>query len=220
MLTKKKEKLPELPIRPGRDTYSDTVKGKKKDTDKNNDAGTLSSKTAQKGNAIVFSTSITKGIYPPRLNSKYENGSIRLQRFHGGQSRFAGNYMSQHLFEERPETVIVQFGGNDLATSRINPTPISKVANQVIEAGLLCKQFDVQNIIISGVTTRKNEFQQKRCEELNIILKGLCDRHNFVFIDNSMITVNHLYDGVHLNDDGTKILADNYLTTLWQVHNT
>lgn len=163
---------------------------------------------------MVFSTSITKGINPERFNKANGSGTVRFQRFHGGKSRHMSNYVPTHLFEERPDTVIIHVGGNDLPTSRENPIPPVKIANQIIETALICKKFEVQNILISGVTTRRAHFLQQRCNELNNILKGLCKSHNLIYIDNSAIKVEHLYDGVHLNDDGTKILADNYLNHL------
>ena len=69
-------------------------------------------------------------------------------------------------------------------------------------------------MFIGGVITRKVFYMQKRCEELNKVLENLCKINNFIFIDNSNIHTGHLYDGVHLNDEGTSILANNYLDAL------
>ena len=52
---------------------------------------------------------------------------------------------------------------------------------------------------------------QERAKELNFILKDLCKLHNFIFIDNHEITTEYLVDGVHLNDIGSNILAENFL---------
>ena len=41
--------------------------------------------------------------------------------------------------------------------------------------------------------------------------------NNFVYIDNSNINyVDHLGDEVHLNSDGSKILANNYLGCMYK----
>ena len=47
---------------------------------------------------------------------------------------------------------------------------------------------------------------------MNNILQQLCRTHGFVFVDNGNITVDHLQrDGIHLTEEGSVILANNYL---------
>ena len=52
------------------------------------------------------------------------------------------------------------------------------------------------------------------CNQLNNRLAALSVAHGFIFVDNGKLMGSHTYDGVHLNDIGTKILADNYLRAL------
>ena len=93
------------------------------------------------------------------------------------------------------------------------------VANSVIEAGLACRKLGATNVLIGGVTIRRTSFLQERCKELNDILKSLCLISNFIFINNNDINLGHLHsDGVHLNEDGSKLLADYYLRALCEVH--
>ena len=122
--------------------------------------------------------------------------------------------------KEKPSIVIIQAGGNDLPDKRGGDTfSLVNVANSVIETGLTCRKLGAIHILIGGVTIRRTNFLKKRCEELNGILKDLCLLNNFIFINNSGITEKHLYtDGVHLNDDGSKMLADNYLVALYEIH--
>ena len=87
-----------------------------------------------------------------------------------------------------------------------------------IDAGLVARQFGAQNILIGGVTTRKGGFLKKRCNALNGNLRDLCNRKGFIFINNTDVKDEHLYsDGVHLNEKGTVILADNYLSALSKI---
>ena len=51
----------------------------------------------------------------------------------------------------------------------------------------------------------------KRFIELVANVAGLCWG---VYIDNSNIDVSHLYDGVHLNQEGSVLLRDSYLLEL------
>ena len=127
-------------------------------------------------------------------------------------------YVAPRVVDEKPETVIIQGGGNDLpVNSGEKSVPLLTIANHIIDAGLMCRRNGALNVFIGGVTTRKGNYLKKRCEALNIEIQDLCKKHRFVFIDNTEIKDEHLYDGVHLNDDGTKILADNYLNALKKV---
>ena len=133
------------------------------------------------------------------------------------------SYVTPRISDERPNTVIIHGGGNDLPVYSTEKTvPLLDIANQIIDAGKVTKKYDAQNILIAGVTTRKGGFLKKRCEALNNMLIDLCKQHRFTYIDNSDIKDEHLFeDGVHLNQRGTTILADNYLNALCEVkHST
>ena len=130
------------------------------------------------------------------------------------------DYIVPHLSEEKPDIVIIHCGGNDLPTPSKRPVMLTTIANEIIDTGLLCRKAKVKNIAIAGVTIRETPFLKKRCEELNDLLRSMCKLNNFMFIDNSEITEEHLFDGIHLNQDGSKILAENYLSALWKMHNS
>ena len=170
---------------------------------------------------LIFSTSITKGIRPGEFNEYYDgNGKVSFRRFHGGHARHIKEYLGTHLQEVAPKTVIIQSGSNDLPTSRYDPVPVGDIANDIMASGMTCKQYGVQNVIISSVLPRNKWFLQERARDLNKFLSELCKVCGFIFIDNSNILVDqHLYtDGVHLNDEGTIVLANNYLECLNGMH--
>ena len=115
--------------------------------------------------------------------------------------------------------MILHMGGNDLLSPRGEPpTPVEDIAKDIIEAGKICRRYGVRNVFIASVTIRKQTFAQRRCEELNNILHDLCSSHGFVYMDNSNITLDHLYDGVHLKYEGSILLANNYLFYLNTVY--
>ena len=125
------------------------------------------------------------------------------------------NYVTTHMLEEKPDTVIIQAGGNDLRTTRNNPTPAVTVANDVIDIGLACKKKGASRVCISGIPIRKAKFLQERSRDINETLESLCRLYKFTFIDNAGIDLECLHkDGVHLNKEGTKLLANNYLDCL------
>ena len=105
-------------------------------------------------------------------------------------------------------------GGNDLQ-DMYAPDIINKRAVDIIETAQVCKERGAKTIFIAGVTDRKYDYARERCEALNNVLQELCEHNGYRFIDNSNIRpMEHLHDRVHLNDPGTKILADNYLNSL------
>ena len=158
---------------------------------------------------MVFSTSITKDVDQRRFNSCFGDGYAMFRRFHGDKVRHIKTYLPTHLDEQQPDATLLQMGGND-----VENVPIVTIANCIAEMGLLCRSKDVGTIFVGGVTTRRNEDDKGKIEELNSCLQGLCKLHNFIFIDNSNIEDDHLYDGVHLKEDGVTLLANNYLSVL------
>ena len=179
----------DIPIRPGLDLYSDVVRGANK-------------------KVSIFSTSITKGVNVRKLNRDYKGERARIHRFHGKKARHIKHYVPVHMKEDRPDTCVIVAGGNDLP----DETPILQIANELIEAGITCKNHGATNVIISSVLPRSNSRCQSRREELNRLLVDLCVVHNFVYMDNWNMSVQHLRsDGVHLNKFGDDVLLFNLL---------
>ena len=141
-----------------------------------------------------------------------DDGLVSIRRFHGAKAAHVKEYLWVHLKDVRPTTAVIQTGGNDLPTPRFSPVPVRTIANDVIESGLICRNYGVKNVFISSVPIRRKYYLQNRCAELNDILRDLCMVHDFTFIDNSDITVDHLQnDGVHLADEGSNLLRDKYI---------
>jgi hypothetical protein len=161
---------------------------------------------------IIFSSSITQRIKRRNLDETFAGGNVSFRRFPGAKARHIKDYTETTLKESAPKFAIIQSGGNDLPTPRYNPVPVADIANEIIETGLLCRRYGVQHIFISSVLLRRQFYQQQRCRDLNAFLRDLCVVNNFIFIDNANISVEHLFtDGVHLTDQGSQILCDNYL---------
>ena len=198
--------IPSVPVlRPGRNTYSEAVTGA---------AGTKT---------MIISTSMTRDIDTKTFNGNYANGTATFHRFRGGHARHIKNQIATHLSEERPDNVVILIGGNDLQTSRTNPTPVLQIANHILESALICKEYDVRNICVTSVLPREQAYMQLRRKDLNTLLRGLCLLHNFIFIDTDnnidrdkrIILSKHICgDGVHLNDCGTDLLSQIFLDAL------
>ena len=150
-------------------------------------------------------------------------GTASFHRFHGGKARHIRNQIETHLQEELPDAAIILIGGNDLPTSRENPTPIGKVATQIMDSALLCKQYNVKDVCVSSVLPRKEPYMERRRKELNENLRSRCELHDFIFIDNDVgedkiIFPKHFYDNVHLDNDGSDLLAKKFGGVLNHLH--
>ena len=136
-----------------------------------------------------------------------------FKRYHGGKAKRIKDDLTQHLQQGTCDRAIVHIGGNDLQDGYA-PSLVRKLASDIIETGLVCKERGARDVYIAGVTVRKWEYTWDRCKILNWELKELCQKNGFKFIDNSNISTDHLKDEVHLNDTGTALLANNYLNSL------
>ena len=125
-------------------------------------------------------------------------------------------YVVSHLKKEKPDTVVLQMGGNDLGRGdKRNVATITDIANDIIETALVCRNHGVRHIFIGGVTVRRQRWTWEICESLNKALEGLCTLHDFTFFANTNITPADLYDGTHLNDVGVSKMANNMLDCLF-----
>ena len=193
------------PVRPGSKTYSETVTGK--------------------GKVAIFSTSMTRGIRAENFNEEYfTEGRASFHRFHGGKAKHIRNQIETHLYDERPDTVIILAGGNDLSTRKRDPSSIAVIASYVMDIALVCKKYEVRNICVSSVLPREDFYLQLRRKELNDILESLCELHDFTFIDtdrgvDKIVLSEHIdRDGVHLNSLGSEKLAYIFGNVLNRIH--
>ena len=91
---------------------------------------------------------------------------------------------------------------------------VQDLAQQITDIGLKCKSYGVSRIAISSILTRSSaQLNQVTGKVSN--LKSLCVTNGFNYISNEIIDHRMLWkDGIHLTDDGAKILAANVLNYL------
>ena len=138
-------------------------------------------------------------------------------RLRGWKTKNIKEDVKKNLQQEYFDSAIIHIGGNDLQDLYYNES-FAKLAKEIVETGVTCREKGADTVFIAGVTVRKWDYTWERCRRLNGKLKELCQQNNFVYIDNSNINyVDHLDDEVHLNNDGSKILANNYLGYMHKV---
>ena len=164
---------------------------------------------------IVFSTSVTRDIDETAFNKSCKEGNqTRFIRFRGKEVRHITHYIPTHLNEEHPHRVIILCGGNDLPDRHVENSPVTRIADDIIEAGRVCMQHGVKTVAISSIPPRNSFHFQLYRKELNDLLKVKCDNNGMQFIDNKTIILKYhvLHDGVHMNANGSEILRDNFLS--------
>ena len=166
---------------------------------------------------VIFSSSITRSINKNDINKECKKGKIVFHEFKGKKASDIVRYIDPHLMDEQPHSVMFIAGGNDLPNFDISAERIKSVAKCLIDGGLKCRnEFGVSDIFISSVLPRENcDFQINRYR-LNNLLREMCLRNNFNFIENRGISLKShiLQDGVHLNKRGSNVLRANIIDSI------
>ena len=149
-----------------------------------------------------------------RFNQPLISGKAQRKSFPGAKAKELAHYILPTLQEDVPEIAVIHVGINDLLEKGNKDINILKLAEEIIGVGLLCREFNVRDIFIS-VITYTTKIHIKHIRDLNKAIKELCKRYNFFFIENDNIRNSHLWkDGLHLNDSGIVVIADNFISTL------
>ena len=73
------------------------------------------------------------------------------------------------------------------------------------------KRYDIQKVLISGLLTT-NRLAQDFIEEVNKLIKNMCNIEGYCYVNNDNITRANLFkDALHLLDAGKQILVDNFV---------
>ena len=87
---------------------------------------------------------------------------------------------------------------------------VCQIAQDILNIGLSARDKGIKNIFISSIITRRGLKHEIIRREVNKILYHMCIYHNFYFINNDNISIEHIWeDGLHLNDFGAAIFKSN-----------
>ena len=129
------------------------------------------------------------------------------------------HYVITVLFDEKPQTVVIHIGSNSITTFNYHEVDVSNLAYRILQIGLKCRYYSVESITISSVLVKNDNNLNKLMWGVNISLKHLCKVYGFDFIFNDRIGKDLLWqDGLHLTDEGTSFLANNFLNFLNSYH--
>ena len=84
---------------------------------------------------------------------------------------------------------MLQCGGNDLPTTKVNPTPVETIAKYIVDTAKICENHGAAQILISGIITRKKQaYMEKRRIDLNNLLQDMCYDLGYIYISIMIIS--------------------------------
>ena len=136
---------------------------------------------------------------------------VSFKCFSGANTKQLNYYIVPTLVDETPQTVVIHIGSNDITESKIKQINLDDLAQKIIDIGLKCRSYGVRNIAISSILVRSSIRLNQIILKVNNILKVLCATNGLNFICNDEIGREMVWkDGLHLTNDGTAMLADNF----------
>ena len=107
--------------------------------------------------------------------------------------------------------VIMNVGINNQLRFDKNSNTLVSIYDDIINAGLRCRNVDIGKIFVSRVAFRLNVVTYLT-RKLNFFLYEACKQRGFTFIDNSAVNHNDLWnDGAHLIECDKIIIANNLM---------
>ena len=161
----------------------------------------------------IVTDSMTNRIRSYDFNKDLPAGTRAIfKKFPGAVASEIKEYASVTINNDVPRGLIAVAGANDISYMRRgkNQPDVLQIAQDIIDIGLNAKNKGVRNIFISSIITRPGFRHEVIRRQVNKILYSMCIYHNFYFINNDNIGLEHIWeDGLHLNDSGAAILKNN-----------
>ena len=159
---------------------------------------------------------MVKGLKMKVFNSHLNRSTARVRSFPGATIRQLKHYILPTLVDDKPNSVIIHGGCNDVQDENVTA---KKIAEDLVEVAIMCKSYGVKEVIISSLICRKNDELNKKVNEINANLVRLCRENSLLFNNNNNIKKNHLWkDGLHLSNSGKNILARNFINFFNSIH--
>ena len=157
---------------------------------------------------LLIGASIVRSINIYEFNRHLETGNAIKRSYGGSTTTDLHWHITPSLIDEKPDVVVLNIGTNNLTKKRQQTE--EEICQDIFKIADKCRSHGVNEIFISSLTIRPS-FGPK-VDKINDILRRNADKHKYSYIDNSNITREHLArDGLHLNREGTTLLAKNFL---------
>ncbi|KAM7428713.1 hypothetical protein ABFA07_020349 [Porites harrisoni] len=167
--------------------------------------------TDQKPCVIIAGDSMLKFINGRKLSSQISNQSLTyVKAFPGATVEDMSDYIMPSL-RRKPEEVILHVGTNNLKSSEPR-----EIAEGIVNLGLKIQNHSPDcKITISSLISRSDQTLNGKIKDVNKIVNQFAKQHAWRTIPHSNIKNEHLNaSGLHLNVQGTKLLAKNLISHL------
>ena len=158
----------------------------------------------------IIGDSMVKHIQGYKM-SEATNGQekIFVRAFHGAKVDDMNSY-SVPTTKKNPRRIVIHCGTNDISSG----TAPNEVAEEIVDLATNLKSHE-NEVFVSSIVARGDRWNE-RVSQVNNVLKAKCNREGLPFIDNSNIEpAYHLNrSNLHLNPEGTRMLANNFLRAL------
>ena len=84
---------------------------------------------------LIFGSSVTRDIKKVAFDEQLDAGSADIHTFKTKTAKYITKYMTHHLEEDCPHTVVLAAGGNDIPRRRATERELEDIANCLIEGG-------------------------------------------------------------------------------------
>ena len=101
---------------------------------------------------MIFGSSVTRDIKKVAFDEQLDAGSANIHTFKAKTAKYITKYMTHHLEEDCPHTVVLAAGGNDIPRRRATERELEDIANCLIEGGVQCvTNYGVSRVFISSI---------------------------------------------------------------------
>ena len=161
----------------------------------------------------IIGDSIIQRIKVRDINDNLNNATAFKKVFPGGTAEEIEYYTNKILEKQDIDKVILNIGSNNVHSKHLSINTEIEIVNTILKTVAVCHRNGVNDVYVSGITSRRDH--QEKIDKINGYLRNGTKGMSYIFIDNGNIKSDkHLWDGLHLNKDGFKILERNFLGAL------
>ena len=153
------------------------------------------------------------------FNNHLEEEITHLKAFPGSKSQQLNHHSIPILEEHEYDGAIIHVGINDLIKNPNENKDTTKIAWDVIDIALQCRNHNIGTVFISSIVYNTKVNYELLCKLNNLLYEEFV-KNGFYFIDNSAVTDRwrdgvHLWkDGVHMVESGKCLVANNFMCHL------
>ena len=165
----------------------------------------------QNVDVLIIGDSLIKPIIPSKMSRRL---CIKSKSLPGARIEDAFDTVCHLAREIQPREIIIHLGTNNIPYDEKD----EMIAKLISLADQIAKMTPSKSATLSSIIHRAYETDEEsaKVDDINGALKLLANQRRWSFIDNDNIIPGlHLAaDGVHLNNNGTRVLARNLITRL------